>query len=247
MLTPKLSDVFDALKCEYGYDSLVRVESMLKSPLRHRDRMQHGAKYVIPGLTAKPWRTIADYPEIQTIETILNKLHTEIKKEVTLARVNKTNILSYKHYKVNMSKWKALYLYKDEQPQTENFDIVPTTAKFLQDYLGELLSPFGEMHFSILEPMTKIPLHCDLWNFTINLHFAVDIPPSGCAIRVANETREWEEGRCLLFDYSYEHEAWNNSDTDRICLLMDIWNPELTIAERKALVALVMELRQLIS
>jgi aspartyl/asparaginyl beta-hydroxylase (cupin superfamily) len=100
------------------------------------------------------------------------------------------------------------------------------------------------MHFSVLLPGARIQPHCDLWNFTINLHLAVDIPP-GCVLRVANVDHGWEEGRCVLFDYSYLHEAWNNGDRRRVCLLIDLWNPEVTLPEREALLVLVRELRQL--
>lgn len=115
----------------------------------------------------------------------------------------------------------------------------------MEEHLQSWLCPLLEMHFSILSPKSRIPPHCDLWNFTINLHFAVTIPPQ-CGIRVANETRGWTEGKCLLFDYSYRHEAWNDSDEPRVCLLMDLWNPEITMAEREALVVLITEIRKLI-
>ena len=29
-----------------------------------------------------------------------------------------------------------------------------------------------------------------------------------CALRVANETRAWQAGKCLLFDDAFEHEVW---------------------------------------
>lgn len=246
MLTPKLKLFFDKLKDEHGKHALERVEAMLKSPLKHRDPAQKDTKYVMPGLTSKPWHSVSDYPEISKIATVLERLHPQIKKEISQVGDKNQILPSYKHYRVSLDNWKALYLYRNNAKTDEGAYLVPTTAKFLQDYLGEMLCPFGEMHFSILKPGVKIPPHSDLWNFTLNLHFAVDIP-KGCAIKVADETREWEEGKCLLFDYSYKHEAWNNSEYDRICLLMDIWNPEVTQVEQQALIELITEIRQLIN
>ena len=87
-------------------------------------------------------------------------------------------------------------------------DITPVTHRIVTEHaIGQgLLCPLLESHFSTLKPGAVIPPHCDLWNFSINLHLAVDIPP-GCRIRVAHEERAWTEGKCLLFDYSFEHEA----------------------------------------
>ncbi len=38
--------------------------------------------------------------------------------------------------------------------------------------------------------------------------------PPRCALRVANEVRAWKEGKCLVFDDTSEHEAWNLSDLE---------------------------------
>ncbi len=35
-----------------------------------------------------------------------------------------------------------------------------------------------------------------------------------------------------MFDDSVEHEAWNDSDHDRLVLIFDIWQPELSLEER---------------
>ena len=100
-------------------------------------------------------------------------------------------------------------MFRDGKATVDNGE-VPTTRRIFNNELKDWICPLLEMHFSILESGAVIAPHCDLWNFTINLHFAVDIPED-CAIKVANETRTWEEGKCLLFDYSYLHEAWNHS------------------------------------
>ena len=60
----------------------------------------------------------------------------------------------------------------------------------------------------------------------LRCHLPLLIPNgSACKIRVGDETRHWEEGKLLIFDDSYEHEAWNESDEDRFILMFDIPNP----------------------
>ena len=53
---------------------------------------------------------------------------------------------------------------------------------------------------------------------------------SGCRSRTAarcdfTEARGWKESECLVFDDSFEHEAWNRSDRTRTILLCDFLNP----------------------
>ena len=43
----------------------------------------------------------------------------------------------------------------------------------------------------------------------------------------------------MVFDDTFEHEAWNRSDSMRVILLMDLWNPALSEAERAGFSQLV--------
>jgi aspartate beta-hydroxylase len=56
---------------------------------------------------------------------------------------------------------------------------------------------------------------------------------------VGGETHAWEEGRCITFDDTFEHEAWNHSGRDRVVLILDSWNPDLSEAEQAAVTDLV--------
>src|SRR5207253_7082607 len=50
-------------------------------------------------------------------------------------------------------------------------------------------------------------------------------PTEACRIRVGGEYATWQEGSSLLFDDSYEHEAWNDTDGIRVVLFMDVVRP----------------------
>ncbi|TMG93444.1 MAG: aspartyl/asparaginyl beta-hydroxylase domain-containing protein, partial [Betaproteobacteria bacterium] len=47
-----------------------------------------------------------------------------------------------------------------------------------------------------------------------------------CVLRVGSETRQWQEGKTLVFCDAVEHEAWNSGETERVVLLLDFRNPE---------------------
>jgi aspartate beta-hydroxylase len=43
----------------------------------------------------------------------------------------------------------------------------------------------------------------------------------------------------MMFDDTFQHEAWNRSERPRLVLLMDCWNPSLTAIERLAVKTLI--------
>lgn len=47
--------------------------------------------------------------------------------------------------------------------------------------------------------------------------------------------REWQEGKVLVFDDSFEHEVWQEADSYRLIFIVDVWHPELTAAQRQTL------------
>ena len=44
---------------------------------------------------------------------------------------------------------------------------------------------------------------------------------------MGGEWRRWREGKCLVFDDSFEHEVVNDTDMSRIVLLIRFWHPRL--------------------
>ena len=69
-----------------------------------------------------------------------------------------------------------------------------------------------------------LPPHHDDSNVKLTVHLPLVIP-RGCGIRVGRETRSWEEGRCLIFDDTFEHEVLNETDGVRVVLFMDVLRP----------------------
>lgn len=53
-------------------------------------------------------------------------------------------------------------------------------------------------------------------------------------MRVGRKLLGWHEGKCLVFDDSFEHEVWNRGDRVRIILLLDVFHPQLAPAERQS-------------
>ncbi|MFK3865845.1 aspartyl/asparaginyl beta-hydroxylase domain-containing protein [Pseudoalteromonas rhizosphaerae] len=237
-----LEAIFNDIEELFGIGCLDRVKKMIADNQSYRIEGQEGAKWVMPELSSSAW--LDPYDTASNLTNAIAQLEANadlIHQEYHQAR--ELNILTpYDHYLGRREKWDGLYLFKGEEWTPESSQYFSASRAKLETNFTDLLCPLLEVHFSVLGPRAHIPPHSDLWNFTLNLHLAIDIP-SNCDITVNGETREWQKGKVLLFDYSFIHEARNQSDSERVCLLMDIWHPDLTVAEKYALTSFVQLLR----
>ena len=138
----------------------------------------------------------------------------------------------------NTRRWGAFFFWREGVRFSENLALCPRTAAALEAWPAcDIPGCAPTAMFSILEPRTRIPPHVGVNNCRLVVHVPLVIPP-GCGFRVGAETRPWEPGKALIFDDTIEHEAWNNSDDWRAVLILDIWNPNITAAEREMIRAL---------
>ncbi len=92
--------------------------------------------------------------------------------------------------------------------------------------------PF-EIFFSLLKAGQHIKPHYGLSNHSLTVHLPL-IVPEDCWLRVGDETHHWQEGVPVVFDDTFDHEAYNGSSTERIVLIFSIWHPDLSIEEQQA-------------
>jgi beta-hydroxylase len=50
-------------------------------------------------------------------------------------------------------------------------------------------------------------------------------PAEKCRIRVDDQIVNWEEGESMVFDDTYNHEVWNETDGERAILFLDVKRP----------------------
>ena len=148
-----------------------------------------------------------------------------IKKELLhLLDQRKDNWLSTFPSYVNSSEqhaWQVFTFSFFTMENTLNQHTCPITSSIINQ-IPSLIS----CDFSRLKKHTHIAPHKGYSKMILRCHLPLLIPNgSTCKIRVGNETKHWEEGKLLIFDDSYEHEAWNESDEDRFILMFDIPNP----------------------
>jgi aspartyl/asparaginyl beta-hydroxylase (cupin superfamily) len=134
--------------------------------------------------------------------------------------------------------WSSLYLWDNGKPVEANVARCPAAYEaLLHAPMPHISTRAPVVMFSRLKPGARIPPHTGMLNARLICHLPLIVPPN-CGFRVGNEVREWEEGKLLIFDDTIEHEAWNDSDEDRVVLIFDIWRPELSQDERTAVAAM---------
>jgi len=126
--------------------------------------------------------------------------------------------------------WDVAFFYERGRPNPANLAACPTTALGIESYPA-VRTHAGLMYASRMRPGTHIQPHRGPTNVRVRCHLGISVPAGDCAIRVGEETRHWEEGKCIVFDDYFEHEAWNHTNQDRIVLIVDLWHPGLTGAE----------------
>jgi len=78
--------------------------------------------------------------------------------------------------------------------------------------------------FSLMGPRAIIHPHRDGGPRMFRCHLGLRVP-DGCRFRMGERDVGWEEGRCLVFDGTTQHAAWNHSDEPRVVLIVD-FRPE---------------------
>jgi aspartyl/asparaginyl beta-hydroxylase (cupin superfamily) len=118
--------------------------------------------------------------------------------------------------------WKTFFLKGVGMDCVENARRCPETMKVL-DAIPGCTTGF----FSILSPRKHIPEHRGPWAGVLRLHLGLLVPEPRhqCRIRIADQVYSWQEGRAVIFDDTYNHEVWNDTDGYRVVLFVDFERP----------------------
>ncbi|HWE47068.1 MAG TPA: aspartyl/asparaginyl beta-hydroxylase domain-containing protein [Caulobacteraceae bacterium] len=208
-------------------------------PVSFRTPMQEPSVFYMPDLKAQTLTPAARLAWATAVEAAT----TEIRDEFLAAVKNGVAFSPYVHGAINAEEWKklsgnldwsSLHLYREgrKTPIAQHF---PKTLQALEAADIPRVDDGNaiEMFFSRLKPGAHIPPHFGCANNRITVHLPL-IVPGDCAIRVGNDMHHWREGELFAFDDSFEHEAWNRSDQDRVVLIFESHHPDLTKDERFA-------------
>jgi len=118
--------------------------------------------------------------------------------------------------------WKTFFLAGIGMDCAENAKRCPETMRLLGKIPGVKTA-----FFSILSPHKHIPAHRGAFNGVLRFHLGLLVPEprEKVRIRIGNDFRNWSEGKALIFDDTFNHEVWNDTEGCRVVLFVDFTRP----------------------
>lgn len=118
--------------------------------------------------------------------------------------------------------WRTFILFGFGDKLEKNCKQAPLTTKIL-----ESIPNLQTAWFSILGPGYHIPAHRGVTKGILRSHLGLIIPKDAekCRIRVGDKIQVWRPGEIFVFDDTYDHEVWNDTDEERVILLFDFDRP----------------------
>jgi ornithine lipid ester-linked acyl 2-hydroxylase len=119
-------------------------------------------------------------------------------------------------------RWKTFFLYGYGFAAKLGVDMCPKTAALMRGIPGMTTAMF-----SILSPRKHILDHRGPYKGVLRYHLGLIVPSEAelCRIRVGEDIRHWEEGKSMVFDDTFNHEVWNDTDETRVVLFVDVLRP----------------------
>lgn len=251
-LSPRKSLFFDIIEAgledKFGYldnnPTMTRISKWLQFAKNNIELPKPKAPYhdyieeYIEGLTAQPFWHDENIDNLQLFEWIKP---LEDSTEIIKAELDKVLEISEsfkgdsKYMNTMGVGWQAIRLQRMGEWNEINSSLFPKTVRIIRG-LNIPLAIRGVM-FAKQRPKSGVAPHSDGRNFILTAHLGVKIPKDNknVWIKVGSIEQKWNNGKILVFDTSFTHETFNDSEEDRYVLIIDFWHPELSNYEREAL------------
>jgi ornithine lipid ester-linked acyl 2-hydroxylase len=119
-------------------------------------------------------------------------------------------------------RWKTYFLYGYGFEAKLGVETCPRTAALMREIPG-----MKTAMFSILSPRKHILDHRGPYKGVLRYHLGLIVPKDAeaCRIRVGDDFRHWREGESMIFDDTFNHEVFNDTDETRVVLFVDVLRP----------------------
>ena len=245
-----IEELLRPVVAEFGRTSMARLDRSLRIYLNEEtpavsDPRQRPTFLHFPDIPANPYLDLKLFPWIDSLEAETSEIREELLSLLPTAAgrepVFGNAALEAEHLRGldHAPSWNGYYFYRHGERRPENCDRCPRTAAALEALpLCKVREHGPEVLFSVFTPGTHLLPHRGVTNTRLVAHLPLMVPDD-CALVVGGEEHRWREGKVVVFDDTYEHEAWNRSTKTRVVLIFDVWSPYLSAAERSALGILI--------
>jgi aspartyl/asparaginyl beta-hydroxylase (cupin superfamily) len=215
----------------------------------HRTRRFHQqpADFDYPELPEIEFHDRGNFPFLSELEAATDAIRAEFEQLIAAEAAEIVPYIQYPDHvplmqwkELNASdKWQAIHLLKNGDKVESNARHCPKTMAILEGIpQPRIRGASPNAMFSLLAPQTHIPPHTGVANTRLVCHLPLIVPPD-CGFRCGDSRREWTLGEAFVFDDTIEHEAWNDSNQLRVVLILDLWAPALTDAERAIITSMI--------
>jgi aspartate beta-hydroxylase len=181
-----------------------------------------------PDLESQPWHDASDFPLAGYLEAHFAEIRDEVCALEAAWFQRETERIR------RTGDWDVAFFYERGRRHDDVCDACPVTTRGIET-MAAMRTAGGLIYVSRMRPGTHIQPHRGPTNLRLRCHLGVTVPDGDCALRVGDDIRQWQEGKCLVFDDYLEHEAWNLTEQDRIVLIVDLWHPGLSPSEVRLL------------
>jgi ornithine lipid ester-linked acyl 2-hydroxylase len=172
----------------------------------------------------QPFFDTDDFPWIREIEANWKAIRAELDAVLAYqdALPNFQDISTDQYNITDDDRWKTFFLYGYGFRSDANCARCPETARLVEQIPG-----MQTAMFSIFAPHKRIPPHDGPYKGVVRYHLGLRVPEPEelVGIKVGGQLAHWREGKSLVFDDTFVHEAWNDSDETRVVLFVDFVRP----------------------
>lgn len=112
-------------------------------------------------------------------------------------------------------RWFPLFGGDGQRDPAANRARCPATARACAAVPGML-----NASLSLFRPGTQLYPHRGEMPGVLRCHLGLVVPAGDVALRAGGAIHRWQPGRCVIFDDTFEHDAWNRAASDRIVLIV---------------------------
>ncbi len=196
-------------------------EKLLVPPLKLAIRGVEAC--LLAGMDRPDFLPAHDLPWAQRLEASYREIRDELLRyREAGAALPAFSDISPEQYKISDRRWESVMLLAYGRPIGGYADAFARTRGLLAGIPG-----LQTAMFSVFQPGARLSPHRGPYAGLLRYHLALIVPPEPdqCALVLNGKTRHWHEGESLLFDDTFEHEAWNRATTERVVLFLDIERP----------------------